>query len=97
MSDAAKGCFIYDGPEAVEHHGIYYNTHPHGGETHNHEMVCKGDDAPQVRPTDVGGYIRNSGPENYCNTGRPLSTEECMDAAGYLGQEWKGEHSLDYH
>ena len=43
----ARGCFVYDG-EYSESHGVYFNTHPQGGETADHHLIC----APGERGCD---------------------------------------------
>jgi len=34
----ARGCFVYDGDS--ESFGVYFNTHPQGGETADHHLIC---------------------------------------------------------
>jgi hypothetical protein len=34
----ARGCFVYDG--RAEGYGVYLNTHPQGGESADHHLIC---------------------------------------------------------
>lgn len=51
---AVKGCLIYQGA-ATAHNGIYWNTHPTGGESADHHRVCRKFVQPAVGNTSSAG------------------------------------------
>ena len=46
----ARGCFLYDGAE-TQYNGVYWNSHPTGGEMADHHLICQSTGGSRLSPS----------------------------------------------